>query len=218
MFKLSFGRLSLVLKNKSMKKLLLFMLVVLALSSNKAEAQSACPYSYTTVGSTATFSYMWALATIYVVDSVHFDYGDGNNTMYYPPTSSNTHTYTSAGWYNVCLTRYLSQLGTSQAIICTYCDSIFVSGPTAINSVESQGLELWPNPSTGNSVTVQLPHNQFTEFVLYDIFGRKVETRLLASQPYQIQLSVAALAEGIYTLEAIGKNKEKSTIRFQVTH
>jgi PKD repeat protein len=49
-------------------------------------------------------------------------FGDGNTSTQTNPT----HTYTTPGWYNVCLV--VSFVNNGMATTCTYCDSVFVQG------------------------------------------------------------------------------------------
>jgi len=93
-------------------------------------AQSACAFNTTVSGQSATFSHIWPLALIYTLDSVAMDFGDGNNIVHYSPVpASTTHTYANSGTYIVCLTRYISQLGVNQPIVCLYCDSVTIGNP-----------------------------------------------------------------------------------------
>ncbi len=116
-----------------MKKILLLLTLTSVLWVTQLNAQ--CAYTYTQNGSTVTFNHLWPLALIYSLDSVRIDFGDGNSTLHVLPVpTSTTHTYTTQGTYNACLTRYLSQLGQPGVIICTYCDSITVGQTTNCNT------------------------------------------------------------------------------------
>lgn len=120
------------------------------IGSYQINAQSACTVPNTLSGNTATFSMLWPLPLIYTLDSVHFDFGDGNNTAFYNPVPvSTTHTYAAPGLYTYCVTRYISQIGVNIPIICTYCDSIFI-GSTSSCFVSANYSTTFPTSLTAS--------------------------------------------------------------------
>jgi PKD repeat protein len=111
-----------------MKKIVLILALSIGLYQ-ATSAQSNCAYTYTQSGNNVTFSHLWPLALIYTLDSVRFDFGDGNTLLHTLPVPTTTnHSYAAAGTYNACLTRYISQIGVPTPIACTYCDSITIAG------------------------------------------------------------------------------------------
>lgn len=136
-----------------MKRLLLLAIFALTFI-NKSQAQ--CPYSYAQSGNTVNFTHMWAIAMIYTLDSVRFQYGDATTQLLSMPVGvSSSHIYPGPGTYVCCMTRYLSSLASPGVPIpCTYCDTITIVGVnncnvTANYSSTSTGL----NASFTNSTT-----------------------------------------------------------------
>jgi PKD repeat protein len=135
-----------------MKRILLLTILCVALCTKKSLAQSACAYTHTVSGNTATFNHMWPLALIYVLDSVHFDYGDGTSqTLMAPIPGNSTHTFANAGMYNVCLTRYLHNISQPNVVIaCNFCDSVVVAGTS--NCIMNASYSANLNGLTGSFV------------------------------------------------------------------
>ena len=110
-----------------MKRLLLILIFALTFI-NKSQAQ--CPYSYTQSGNTVNFTHVWAIAMIYTLDSIRFDYGDASTQLLSMPVGMNSsHVYPGPGTYACCMTRYLSSLASPGVPIpCTFCDTIVIAG------------------------------------------------------------------------------------------
>jgi PKD repeat protein len=146
-----------------MKKILFFFLWVFAMST--AQAQSPCSFTKSQAGNTVTASYMWILPLIYSLDSVYVDFGDGTLVKQYMPVpTSATHTYTAPGTYNLCLTRYLSMIGSTTAIVCTYCDSVFIPSSSScfVNAgftSSASGLNVGFNNTTTCSICTTISHS-----------------------------------------------------------
>lgn len=109
-----------------MKKIIYILTIVFFSFNVVSHAQ--CAFTHTEAGNTTTLNYPWTLVGNYSLDSVHIDYGDGNSILQVMPVPTSVqHTYTNAGTYNVCLTRYLSLVGNPSPIVCTFCDSVTIS-------------------------------------------------------------------------------------------
>lgn len=108
-----------------MKKLILLFFIAFGFMQTNAQ----CVFTHTVSGNTATFTPV-PFATIYVVDSLIYDYGDGTGNFNIPLTqTTNSHTYAASGTYNVCHTYFMHQLGSPTNIItCFYCDSVTIQG------------------------------------------------------------------------------------------
>lgn len=142
---------------------------------------SGSSMTYTFGGSadgSGTLSYSW-----------YFD--DGNTSDQQNPT----HTFASAGTYNVCLTV------TNDCSSDQHCDGVTASMVTGINELSAESLNVYPNPSNG-SVTLSLDgvETEATINVL-DVAGRVVYTEAVsigASFKKQLNLDVTS---GVYLLE-----------------
>jgi hypothetical protein len=96
--------------------------------------------------------------------------------------------------------------------------------PTSITSVSQNdfGATLYPNPSTGNVVfvnlTVDIPADMTAESSLvmniYDVNGRIVNagTMQLASGSHRIELGNAGLASGTYFVQLIDRSGDKTSV------
>jgi PKD repeat protein len=146
-----------------MKKIILLLALSFTLYQANAQ-QSACAYTYTQSGNSVTFNHLWPLALIYTLDSVRFDFGDGNTLLHTLPVPISTnHTYIGPGTYNACLTRYISQIGSNIPIICTYCDSITIgqsSGcSTTINTTSTATSIVAVGAATGGTAPYTFLYN-----------------------------------------------------------
>lgn len=127
-----------------MKRLLLLAIFAMTFIS---KSQAQCPYTYTQSGNTVNFTHMWAIAMIYTLDSIRFQYGDATTQLLsFPVGMNSSHVYSGPGTYTCCMTRYLSSLANPGVPIpCTYCDTIVIAGinncnVTANYSSASSGL------------------------------------------------------------------------------
>jgi hypothetical protein len=204
--------------NTLMKKFLQVTLLVIALlAGQSAKSQSACSYTSTTSGNTATFNFLWFATTITIFDSVRFNYGDGNSQLYMMPISTTTHTYANPGWYNVCLTQYTHQLGTTTVNTCTYCDSIQISGPLNIASATSDWVQAYPNPINNQSFYIQTNSAlQTNETYITDMLGRKQYFSMIEKKQHVYELNASQLTDGFYLVHVEDAANRTSTIRVQV--
>ena len=112
-----------------MKKTLFILLLTLLTGTTFAQ----CAYTYSAPNTTATFTHVWPIVGTQSVDSIRMDYGDGSASVLFAPAPFNSnHTYPGGGWYNTCLTRYISDLTQPNVVLqCNYCDSVFIPGAPA---------------------------------------------------------------------------------------
>lgn len=82
--------------------------------------------------------------------------------------------------------------------LCTYKDSVTVTGPTGIEGFELSDVRVFPNPSKG-TINIQAAE-QLSEIRLYDVAGQQVTTYTVANG-IQTQLLIADYADGIYYLQ-----------------
>ncbi|HWY37503.1 MAG TPA: T9SS type A sorting domain-containing protein [Bacteroidia bacterium] len=148
-------------------------------------------------GGTAAYTYSW-------------NWGDGstNSTIAYP-----SHTYTTAGWYNICVT--LTDANGCTATSCQN-DSVYrasssssmvtvnvINGSTGVNqlSVNSDQLSVYPNPAN-NNITIQ-SSTELGIISIYNALGEKVkETK---TQEARVEIDISNLPSGVYTTLARGK-------------
>jgi hypothetical protein len=147
----------------------------------------------TYTSSTGPYTYMWS-------------FGDGspNSTLPYP-----SHTYTTAGWYNICVT-----LTDNNGCASTFCqnDSLYrmsssssmitvniINGSTTnINqsSIYNNSVSAYPNP-VKNILNINLGElKENTEIKIYNAIGELVLTERLTAQ--KTLLNVYNLQSGIY--------------------
>ncbi len=156
---------------------------------------SAVPGYYYGIIYTATnapLSYLW-------------NFGDGDtSTQLFP-----SHTYAIPGYYTICLT-----VSDGSGCSFTFCDSSFYAfkyggGPMVhfdvrnswvlgVNNIStSNGISLYPNPSTGE-ITINAAGQKIDNATIYDINGQTV---LNTKSPSQNQVNVSQLTDGIYFIE-----------------
>ena len=134
-----------------MKKIILLLITFFALQ--KANAQIPCGFTFVTNGpSVIVTPNIVVMPLIYTLDSVRYDFGDGNSVLQIAPgiTSNVLHTYAANGVYNVCYTSYISQIGVNVAIPCTFCDSVTIG--TLSNCMASLSTTVVGNTATFNTV------------------------------------------------------------------
>lgn len=136
------------------------------------------------------------------VVSYAWDFGDGTtSSMAYP-----SHTYTAAGWYNVCVT-------VTDAYGCTgnFClnDSLYrtnnsmitlnvINGTTGIIQNPRNNIGFYPNPANEQLII----NENISVCEIYDISGKLVLTKNINGKT---ALNITSLPEGIYMLRL--KNK-----------
>ncbi|MFZ4399874.1 MAG: T9SS type A sorting domain-containing protein [Bacteroidales bacterium] len=137
----------------------------------------------------------------------NWSWGDGTqDTISFP-----THTYSTAGYYNICLT-----ITDSVGCTVTYCDSSYLQkSANAIISITvvpqgylriaknglSDKIKIYPNPAS-DKLTIdlqQLKNLQNTMVSIYDIQG-KVILKKNISQP-QTELYISSFAKGVYVVK-----------------
>ena len=102
-----------------MKKLYLFLAVLL--SALSLEAQN-CMYTATVAnGNVVTF--IPNISPPISAGPIFWNFGNGATIT--APNGPITHTYVTAGVYNVCMSVYDSS---NSSVICTYCDSLLING------------------------------------------------------------------------------------------
>lgn len=82
--------------------------------------------------------------------------------------------------------------------LCTYKDSVTITGPTGIEDFELSNVRVFPNPAKG-TINIQAAE-QLSEIKLYDVAGQQVSTYTVANGA-QTQLLIADYADGIYYLQ-----------------
>lgn len=147
----------------------------------------------------------WDVYIVYPNDAINatWYWGDGTSTSGFTPGS---HTYASAGKYNICVTTYAS-CGDSA----TYCqnDSIYrmnnsttvqvnvINGVYGINKVSSnQQILVYPNPNNGSFV---IETNTLTKqtLQLFDVNGKLVLSQSINGKT---TIDASNLADGVYNL------------------
>lgn len=131
-------------------------------------------------------------------DTWAWDFGDGNTSTDQNPQ----HTYASSGSYDVTL------------IVSNDCgsDTLTETVMITVDGVSEQAFEtqlsLFPNPADRN-LTVKYSGSGTGALQLTDLSGRVVqeETLQLNAQSQQLDLDIASLAAGIYSLQLISNGK-----------
>jgi hypothetical protein len=164
---------------------------------------TAIPHNYWAVNlSTGVppISYLWS-------------WGDGTfDTTAYP-----SHTYSTAGYYTICL-----QITDSTGCTCTYCDSsayltktqnsvitvnVVPSIPSGINEKElSDRIKVYPNPATDN-ITIIAPQKSIIEIL-------NIQGQTIIQQPLQqgkTDIDISSIAKGVYILRLYSNDKTEVT-------
>lgn len=140
-------------------------------------------FTFTTSGSTASFSYTGS--TDYT--SISWDFGDGTTAA----TANPSHTFTDTASHTVCVT-VTNDCGSN-----LYC--LEVAGATGIGSTSSAAaVKVYPNP-TASSIMVE-GAGSGTKLSLFSITGAlQLEQTLRSSLP--VSLNISHLPDGIYLLQ-----------------
>ena len=138
-------------------------------------------------------------------------FGDGNVSS----TASPSHTYATAGPYNVVLVVTGYDSLQNQCIDSTS-KTITVSMGTAVGNVHTQKLSIYPNPTSKNFI-IELPENETLEnLVLTDVSGRKLATEYKVLGNRKLAVSLKNEAFGIYFIKLLtDKNIYTSSIMKQ---
>lgn len=125
--------------------------------------------------------------TVSTVDSIAWDFGDGNGS-----TASNpTHTYATDGTYTICLTAWVNGCDS------TICETINVA--TGLNDELSSAVAVHPNPNNGN-FTITTDEVTFSRIVIRDLLGNVVYNRNMEiSKEASIELGTD-IAAGSYLI------------------
>lgn len=110
-----------------MKKYLILTLFLFGLLQSNAQN---CPFMFVVNGSTVNFTHSWPIIGTQSVDSIRFDYGDGMTALFTAPVPfMSNYTFSTGGTYNVCITRYISDLTQPGVVLtCMSCQMITVAG------------------------------------------------------------------------------------------
>ena len=124
----------------------------------------------------------------FVINSWNWVFGDGNTSTLQTPN----HVYTADGTYTVTLT-----VGDgSSTSIETKVDYIKV-GPYAINEINSESINLYPNPAEGY---VQFDSEfEINQFNIYDHTGKLIINRIVHDK--SIRISLETMKPGIYMIQ-----------------
>ena len=132
------------------------------------------------------------------LDSVVWNYGDGNTGTGIAPL----HTYTATGTYTVCVTAYTA-CGSDSA-----CHTVVVS-TTGIGGFSLSNVQVYPNPVSEELHIVGVPVN--TGYRLLNVTGVAILQGTLAQG--RNTLSVKNFAPGIYILEMMGADGVRDRVR-----
>lgn len=119
--------------------------------------------------------------------------------------------------YQVCCELY------SSCGVRSICDTLRLVITDGISEINPSAVKLYPNPAS-NSLSIDLSslntedRSDITSIVLYDALGQKVQSVSYQQQPV-MNIDIAALPSGIYTVCISGQTNTKKTIgRVQVMH
>ncbi len=168
-----------------------------------------CSAQFDLVADTAILHHYFIVNNTSGIQPIHYNWswGDGtHDTIAYP-----THTYTTAGYYNICLS-IIDSVGCTV----TYCDSSFLQkSPNAIISLtvipqgsvwiakneSSDKIKIYPNPVTDKLIIdlQQLKNLQNTTLSIYDIQGKLILQQLI--NQLQTELNIRHFAKGVYVVK-----------------
>jgi hypothetical protein len=152
------------------------------------------------------------------ISSAEWFWGDGSSTVgLYPP-----HTYSAAGFYNICVSITVSCGGTGS--VCSNYNIYktanmeqnamaqvnVVASPQAIkkNTNEQIAFRLFPNPNQGE-FDLQLGNvGAKTEIVIYDIVGKEVYRRIEETPDHKLdkKINLSELSNGSYFIKVNSEN------------
>ncbi len=167
-------------------------------------------------------AYLYTFNSAYPINAV-WTWGDGtSSTGLYP-----THTYSTPGWYSICVTAYFA-CGDSS----TYCeyDSVYrssaqmvtinvINGSNGIhtNTKTMTGVKIYPNPFTDN-LTVNLTSYESNNVTcaMYDMMGNLIlkENVNVNKGDNEFKLKTDGLNQGVYFINISGSDGKKvSTLK-----
>jgi PKD repeat protein len=157
------------------------------------------------------------------ITSAVWSWGDGTTTS----GMNATHTYTAAGWYNICVTAYSSCGDT--VTVCQN-DSLYRMGHnanansiisiTVINTstgiktnISDAAIKLYPNPVTDNLILqVNTNTGNTITYSLYDVYGKVIvnqKTKLVSGEN-QFQINTSELSAGVYFVRIVNENTKNA--------
>ncbi len=168
-----------------------------------------CSAQFDLVADTVVMHHYFIVNNASGVPPLHYNWSWGDGT--HDTTALPTHTYATAGYYNICLS-----ITDSVGCTATYCDSSYLQkSPNAIISVTvvaqgslgiavneiSEKIKIYPNPAT-NKLFIdlqQLTNLQNTTISIYDIQGKLILQQTIAQT--QTVLNICSFAKGVYMVK-----------------
>ena len=159
----------------------------------------AAAYTQSGTGHSRLFTYTGS--TLYA-DSIVWYMGDGGHKA----GDTASYYYTAAGSYTVCVVAF-SRCGNDTACGVV---SVVTEGASTFGSAQDrlEVLRVYPNPA-GGSVTVE--HAAGSRMEVYDVVGRKVLEDVITHSRQQVD--IAQLAEGVYIIQIVKGDGERSVVR-----
>jgi PKD repeat protein len=153
--------------------------------------------SYTTgIGTAMIFTYTGTTP----VDSVTWDFGDGNNAI----GNNVNHTYSVAGTYTVCATAYNS-CGMS-----IHCETFNTNGVGIENIQAIADIRIYPNPAV-QDITIENSQSG-TTMEIYNMTGSLVLHTSLQSTREKVNIS--DIPTGIYMIRFTDKDQRQTSMKF----
>jgi hypothetical protein len=173
-----------------------------------------CSAQFSMVPDTTTLHHYYVINNASGIPPITYSWswGDGTNDYIAYPT----HTYSAAGFYNICLT-----ITDSTGCTSTFCDSSYLQkSPNSIISVTvipqvntginlnelSNRIMVYPNPSTDN-ITIESPQQATIEIL--NIQGQTILQQQI--QQGKTDIDISGLAKGIYILRLNSNDKTAVT-------
>ncbi len=143
--------------------------------------------------------------TVGNVDSVFWEFGDGNSSAFANPS----YTYNAAGTYEVCLTTF-----DGDNVCGISCQDIDVF-PLGLDEVKNTFFSVYPNPTDGRLELRNSSAFSNLEIRLYDISGRLISSQSISNAAPSIHLNYD-LPSGIYMLDIDSESGAGETFRVVV--
>ena len=172
-----------------------------------------CSAQFNLFADTTTLHHYYAFNNASGIPPLHYNWswGDGtHDTIAYP-----SHIYSTAGYYNICLS-----ITDSVGCISTYCDSSYLQKspnsiitinvvPNAwvgINNLITGKVNIYPNPATDKLIIdlQQLKNLQNTSLSIYDIQGKLLLQQ--AIEQSQTGLNISRFEKGVYVIKVNNDN------------
>jgi len=127
-------------------------------------------------------------------------FGDGDSAQ--SPTPQ--HLYADTGSYTVTLVATNPNTGCADTLVLPQPVRVTERPVTGIDVASSPAFVLWPNPLTGNTLTINMPVNGDHRVVIFNLQGKKVWSATgLPGGPHQLSL-LEALPAGVYIVQLEG--------------